>query len=113
MPTIEVNGKVLETDEEGYLQNLSDWSPEVAEYMAKQDGLELTENHWEVINFLREYYEECARPDQGHRQEAGPRQGQQQVPLRAVPLRPGEAGVQIRRPAEADRLRLKTRNRAW
>jgi len=58
MPTIEVNGKVLETDEEGYLQNLSDWSPEVAEYMAKQDGLELTENHWEVINFLREYYEE-------------------------------------------------------
>ncbi len=58
MGTIEVNGKVLETDEEGYLQNLSDWSPEVAEYMAKQDGLELTENHWEVINFLREYYEE-------------------------------------------------------
>jgi len=57
MGTIEVNGKVLETDEEGYLQNLSDWSPEVAEYMAKQDGLELTENHWEVINFLREYYE--------------------------------------------------------
>ncbi|HHQ42339.1 MAG TPA: TusE/DsrC/DsvC family sulfur relay protein [Chromatiales bacterium] len=58
MGTIEVGGKVLETDEEGYLKNLSDWSPEVAEYMAKQDGLELTDNHWEVINFLREYYEE-------------------------------------------------------
>ncbi len=58
MGTIEVGGKVLETDEEGYLKNLSDWTPEVAEYMAKQDGLELTDNHWEVINFLREYYEE-------------------------------------------------------
>ena len=55
---IEVNGKVLETDEEGYIQNLSDWEPSVAEYMAKQDDCELTENHWEVINFLREYYEE-------------------------------------------------------
>ena len=56
--TIEVAGKVLDTDEEGYLANLGDWSPEVAEFMATQDECDLTENHWEVINFLREYYEE-------------------------------------------------------
>lgn len=56
--SIEVSGKVLDTDEEGYLANLSDWSPEVAEFMAIQDDCELTENHWEVINFLRDYYEE-------------------------------------------------------
>jgi tRNA 2-thiouridine synthesizing protein E len=56
--TIEVSGKVLETDEEGYLANLSDWEPDVAEIMAKLDDCELTENHWEVINFLREYYSE-------------------------------------------------------
>ena len=56
--SIEVNGKTLETDEEGYLANLSDWAPEVAEYMAQQDDCDLTDNHWEVINFLREYYEE-------------------------------------------------------
>lgn len=55
---IEVNGKTLETDEEGYIQNLSDWSPEVAEVMATEDDCELTENHWEVINFLRNYYQE-------------------------------------------------------
>jgi dissimilatory sulfite reductase related protein len=55
---IEMGERVLETDEEGYIQNLEDWSPEVAEQMAHEDGLELTENHWEVINFLREYYEE-------------------------------------------------------
>ena len=55
---IEVNGKQLEVDEEGYLANLNDWEPEVATVMAKADGTELGENHWEVINFLREYYEE-------------------------------------------------------
>ena len=55
---IEVNGKVLETDEEGYLANLNDWEPDVATAMAKDEDVDLTENHWEVINFLREYYEE-------------------------------------------------------
>ena len=56
--TIEVNGKSLETDEEGYLSNLSEWTREVGIKMASSDGYELTENHWEVINFLREYYDE-------------------------------------------------------
>jgi TusE/DsrC/DsvC family sulfur relay protein len=55
---IEVNGKQLEVDEEGYLANLNDWEPEVATVMAKADGTELSDSHWEVINFLREYYEE-------------------------------------------------------
>lgn len=56
--SIEVNGKVLETDEEGYLANLNDWEPGVAEAMAKEDDLDLTDEHWDIINFLREYYEE-------------------------------------------------------
>ena len=55
---IDVNGKDLAVDEEGYLENLNDWEPEVANVMAKIDDTELTESHWEVINFLREYYEE-------------------------------------------------------
>jgi dissimilatory sulfite reductase related protein len=55
---IEVNGKTLETDEEGYLSNLNEWEPAVADIMAKLDNCQLTESHWEVINFLREYYEE-------------------------------------------------------
>ncbi len=58
MATIEVNGKQLEVDEEGYLADLNDWVPEVAEVMSKAEDAELTSAHWEVINFLREYYEE-------------------------------------------------------
>ena len=112
MPTIEVNGKPYETDEEGYLVNLADWNEDVANDIAKTENVEMSPNHWEVVNFLRKYYDEYqiapgrARADQGDRQAARPGQGQQPVPVRAVPVRPGEAGVQDRRPAEADRLRL-------
>jgi TusE/DsrC/DsvC family sulfur relay protein len=45
-------------DEEGFLVNLGDWTKEIAEEMAKDDDVELSEEHWEVINFLRDYYEE-------------------------------------------------------
>ena len=55
---LDIDGKTYETDEEGYLANLSDWKPELAEAMAQADGAELSDNHWEVIKFLREYYEE-------------------------------------------------------
>lgn len=56
--SLEVNGKSFETDEEGYLANLSEWEPDLATAMAEIDECDLSENHWEVINFLREYYEE-------------------------------------------------------
>ena len=55
---IEINGKQLEVDEEGYLSNLNDWEKDVATVMAKEDGIDLSEDQWEIINFLREYYEE-------------------------------------------------------
>jgi TusE/DsrC/DsvC family sulfur relay protein len=58
MPHIEVNGKSYETDEEGYLINLAEWNMDVAKYIAGTEGLNMTDNHWEVINFLREYYDE-------------------------------------------------------
>jgi len=45
-------------DEEGFLVDLTDWTKEIAEQMASDDGVELTEEHWNVLNFLREYYEE-------------------------------------------------------
>jgi tRNA 2-thiouridine synthesizing protein E len=55
---LEVNGKSFETDEEGYLANLSEWEESLATAMAKEDDIELGPDHWEIINFLREYYEE-------------------------------------------------------
>ncbi len=58
MSCIEFNGRSLATDEEGYLENMEEWTPEVAELMATMEGCDLSENHWEVITFLREYYTE-------------------------------------------------------
>jgi len=54
---LNVNGQLLSTDEEGYLLNRSDWTIEVATEMATADGVELTDNHWEVIHLLRDYYD--------------------------------------------------------
>ena len=45
-------------NEEGYLVNPDDWTPEIAEAFAKEMGIELTDRHWEIINFVRQYYKE-------------------------------------------------------
>jgi tRNA 2-thiouridine synthesizing protein E len=58
MPTVNIAGKDIELDEEGYLTNLADWNRDVAEFLAKEEKLDMTDSHWEVIDFLREYYDE-------------------------------------------------------
>lgn len=55
---IVINGKEIGTDPEGYLANLEDWSEEIASYLSEQDNLQLTDSHWEIINFMRGYYQE-------------------------------------------------------
>ncbi len=58
--SIPVAGKFIATDSEGYLLNLDDWSESFAQALALQEGLTLTDAHWEVIRFLRAYYQEHA-----------------------------------------------------
>ena len=55
---IEVNGTTYETDEEGYLVNLADWSEDIGKAIAATENVEMSSNHWEVVNFLRDYYNE-------------------------------------------------------
>jgi len=55
---LEVNGSPVEQDEEGYLVDLSTWTPDIATALAAEEDVELSEEHWDIINFLREYYEE-------------------------------------------------------
>jgi cobyrinic acid a,c-diamide synthase len=56
--TLLVNGQPIATDVEGYLKNLDDWSEDFARAQAEAEQLELTEAHWQLIYFLRAYYEE-------------------------------------------------------
>lgn len=55
---IELNGKQYETDQDGYLKNLDDWSEELAVAIAQKDGIELSDAHWEIVRFVREFYQE-------------------------------------------------------
>jgi tRNA 2-thiouridine synthesizing protein E len=53
----EFQGKSIETDGNGYLLNLDDWSEDLAKLIAKEDGIdELSAKHWDLINFLRDEY---------------------------------------------------------
>ncbi|KIZ49833.1 sulfurtransferase TusE [Pseudomonas oryzihabitans] len=46
----------IDLDPEGYLRDLSQWSPEVAQQLALKEGIELTERHWQVLQALRDFY---------------------------------------------------------
>lgn len=58
MPTLEFQGKSYPVDEEGYLQDWTLWNEDIAGHMASLDGINLTEEHWEIIRFLRRYFEQ-------------------------------------------------------
>jgi TusE/DsrC/DsvC family sulfur relay protein len=57
----------MQLDAEGYLLDPADWNEQVAEALARQEHIVLTEEHWAVIRFMREYYEQRhIAPDARH-----------------------------------------------
>lgn len=57
MPLFEIEGRKYEVDEDGFLQEPERWSQEVAQDFAHTEAVtELTESHWKVINYIRNYY---------------------------------------------------------
>ena len=46
----------LNLDKEGFLRQLTDWNTEVALILAGNEGIELTDDHWDVICLVRDYY---------------------------------------------------------
>ena len=53
-----LSGTEIELDDEGYLLDPGDWSPEVAELLANEIDIELTDERLEIVNFVREHFEE-------------------------------------------------------
>lgn len=53
-----VDGHEVLTDQEGYILNMDEWSEGFAIAQAAAEGLTLTDEHWDVIHFIREFYEE-------------------------------------------------------
>ncbi len=60
--TVEVNGKSIATDNEGYLLTPEDWDTDVAKALIRQHESaghkKITETGWELINYFREYYDD-------------------------------------------------------
>ncbi len=60
--TLEFEGQCLTTDAQGFLKDRLSWNTEIGRYMASLEGIELTDEHWEVIHYFREYYEDYNIP---------------------------------------------------
>ncbi len=58
MPTKEIAGTSIEVNEEGFLTDHSQWNKEVAAAIASEEGIELTDEHWKVLDFIAADYAE-------------------------------------------------------
>ena len=54
MPTTEIAGHRIHVDDEGFLTEYDEWDDELAAALAAQIGIDLTDEHWKVLRFLRE-----------------------------------------------------------
>ncbi|MDG1773577.1 MAG: TusE/DsrC/DsvC family sulfur relay protein [Oceanicoccus sp.] len=53
-----VDQQTIPLDKEGFLKDLNQWSPAVAEQLAKNEGITLSQDHWEIISLLQQFYRE-------------------------------------------------------
>jgi len=53
------DGIAYERDPNGNLAELEPWSETIAESVAKDENIELTAEHWDVVHFIRNYYKLC------------------------------------------------------
>jgi len=95
------NGQTIESDEEGYLVDISLWNKELAELIAKDEDIEMSNDHWEVINFLREYYEDFQIAPavrvltKAVRKKMGPEKGNSKYLYELFPYGPGKQACKI------------------
>lgn len=62
MTTMQVNGADIDFNPDGFLSDFHSWSRDVAMAMAEEQGLELTDCHWDVINFMRDFFGDFETP---------------------------------------------------
>lgn len=52
------DGRQIALDKDGYLRDLGDWDEAVAEALAELAGLQLTASHWEIIDYVQDFYQQ-------------------------------------------------------
>ena len=97
----QVNGHMVEHDEEGYITTLAEWSTELAEKIAETENIDMTDEHWSVVNFLREYYEEYQIAPavrvliKAIKKEMGPEKGNNKYMYELFPYGPAKQACKI------------------
>lgn len=98
---IECNNKQIETDKLGYLLNVNDWNSELAQLLAQSENIEMTDNHWEVVNFVRAFYLEFDTSPairalvKAMAQKFGPEKGNSRYLQRLFPKGPAKQATKI------------------
>ncbi len=54
MTTTTIDGHTVHVNEEGFMTDPSEWDEQLAKSLAAQIGIDLTEEHWKAIRFLRD-----------------------------------------------------------
>ena len=54
MPVIEISGKPVHVNDEGFLTEYDEWDENIARTLAQQIGIDMTDQHWKVVHFLRD-----------------------------------------------------------
>jgi len=97
----ESNGQTIESDEEGYLVDITQWNKDLAVLIAKDEEIEMSDDHWEVIGFLREYYEDFQIAPavrvltKAVKKKMGPEKGNSKYLYELFPYGPGKQACKI------------------
>jgi tRNA 2-thiouridine synthesizing protein E len=98
---IEFAEQKIETDKAGYLLQINDWQPTLAYVLAKQENIVLSDAHWEVVNFVRDFYLEFETSPamralvKAMAQKLGAEKGNSRYLFKLFPLGPAKQATKI------------------
>jgi len=99
---LEVNGQSIETTDNGYLVDASAWTKEIGQALADGEGIEMTDKHWDVIDYLRDEHFNNGGSEPNERtilKDMGAKWGEKRLSSKVMyemfPLMPSKQGRKI------------------
>lgn len=98
---LNVDNECIAIDQDGFLKDLSDWTPQVADALAERQGIVLSEAHWELLEMTRDFYREYdfspnQRPFVKYvQQKLGPGKGNSRYLMKLFPGSPAKLASMI------------------
>ena len=96
-----VNDVNIETDNEGYLKDTTLWNEDVAKHIAELEQIKLSEEHWQVVHFVRNFYEKYDTSPairalvKALQKEYGPEKGNSRYLYRLFPKGPAKIATKL------------------